>query len=83
MTDMIWDFEDVIDADTYEKEKYVELRELCKRAGLRTGEILKRMRLEPAPREQPPIPIIATSPPATHGNYSHCPHEIKDGKSCS
>ncbi|KAF4773454.1 SH3 domain-containing protein [Colletotrichum scovillei] len=66
MTDMIWDFEDVIDADTYEKEKYVELRELCKRAGLRTGEILKRMRLEPAPREQPPIPIIATSPPATH-----------------
>ncbi|KAK1699761.1 SH3 domain-containing protein [Colletotrichum godetiae] len=66
MTDMIWDFEDVIDAETFEKEKYVELRELCKRAGLRTGEILKRMRLEPAPREQPLIPIIATSPPATH-----------------
>ncbi|KZL87352.1 sh3 domain-containing protein [Colletotrichum incanum] len=61
MTDMLWDFDDVAEEDAFEKEKYVELRELCKKAGLRTGEILKRMKLEAAPREQPVLPVAATS----------------------
>ncbi|GKT48565.1 uncharacterized protein ColSpa_08746 [Colletotrichum spaethianum] len=64
MTDMLWDFDDVVEEDAFEKEKYVELRELCKKAGLRTGEILKRMKLEAAPREQPVVSPVATSPPA-------------------
>ncbi|TIC98868.1 hypothetical protein CH35J_005544 [Colletotrichum higginsianum] len=64
MTDMLWDFdEEVVEEETFDKEKYVELRELCKRAGLGTVEILKRMKLEAA-QELPLVPVIATSPPA-------------------
>ncbi|KAK1988014.1 SH3 domain-containing protein [Colletotrichum cereale] len=64
MTDMLWDFDDVVEEDAFEKDKYVELRELCKKAGLRAGEILKRMKLEAAPRAQPIVPVVAASPPA-------------------
>ncbi|KAK2028058.1 SH3 domain-containing protein [Colletotrichum zoysiae] len=64
LTDMLWDFDDVVEDDAFEKDKYVELRELCKKAGLRTGEILKRMKLEAVSREQPIAPVVATSPPA-------------------
>ncbi|KAK1594334.1 SH3 domain-containing protein [Colletotrichum navitas] len=64
LTDMLWDFDDVVEEDAFEKEKYVELRELCKKTGLRTGEILKRMKLEAAPRQQPIAPVVAASPPA-------------------
>ncbi|WQF80174.1 Putative SH3 domain-containing protein [Colletotrichum destructivum] len=65
MTDMLWDFdEEVVGEETFDKEKYVELRELCKKAGLGTGEILKRMKLEAAPQELSLVPVIATSPPA-------------------
>lgn len=70
MTDMLWDFdEEVAEGETFDKEKYVELRELCKKAGLGTGEILKRMKLEAAPQELPLVPVIATSPPAVTGRY--------------
>ncbi|KAK2008597.1 SH3 domain-containing protein [Colletotrichum eremochloae] len=61
LTDMLWDFDDAVEEDAFEKDKYVELRELCKKAGLRTGEILKRMKLEAAPREQPIVPVVATA----------------------
>ncbi|KAK1995176.1 SH3 domain-containing protein [Colletotrichum falcatum] len=61
LTDMLWDFDDAVEEDAFEKEKYVALRELCKKAGLRTGEILKRMKLEAAPREQPIGPVASTA----------------------
>ncbi|OLN95661.1 hypothetical protein CCHL11_04904 [Colletotrichum chlorophyti] len=68
LTDKLWDFDDYIEADTFEKDTYVELREMCKKSGLRIGEILKRMKLEAAQREPAATPIMAALPPAVTVN---------------
>ncbi|TDZ37716.1 hypothetical protein C8035_v007677 [Colletotrichum spinosum] len=68
LTDMLWDFDEYTEADTFDKEKYAELRELCKKAGLRMGEVLKRMKLDAAPKEDTAVPAMTTAPPTPHSH---------------
>ena len=52
LNDHLWDFEDMLDADAFDKDAYVSLQKLCKTAGLAINNILLRMKLEPLPKEQ-------------------------------
>lgn len=62
MTDTLWDFDEYTEADTFDKDKYTELWELCKKSGVKIGEILKRLKLE-----APAVPVAATPPAVTTG----------------
>lgn len=70
LTELLWDFDDFMEADTFEKEKFVELRELCKKAGVGIIDILKRMKLEAPPQDQPASPAIAIPSPRASGKSS-------------
>ncbi|KAJ5008983.1 hypothetical protein K4K57_009567 [Colletotrichum sp. SAR 10_99] len=60
LTDTLWDFDEYTEADTFDKDKYTELWELCKKSGVKIGEILKRLKLE-----APAAPVAATPPAVT------------------
>ncbi|KAF4836946.1 hypothetical protein CGCSCA4_v012167 [Colletotrichum siamense] len=55
LTDTLWDFDEYTEPDTFDKDKYTELWELCKKSGVKIGEILKRLKLE-----APAAPVAAT-----------------------
>jgi hypothetical protein len=47
LNNLLWDFEDYMEPDGYEKGPYTDLQALCKNAGLGIGEVLKRMKIDP------------------------------------
>ncbi|KAM0277696.1 hypothetical protein ACHAQH_005639 [Verticillium albo-atrum] len=59
---LLYDFDDVITVDGYDRSKFIELQALCKEAGLEIREILMRMKLEPVARE----PFGSLSPTSTY-----------------
>lgn len=86
LTDQLWDFEDMLDADAFDKDAYVNLQKLCKTAGLAINNILLRMKLEPLPKAQldgygspasPATPMPTPPMPSQiHGKFAPMVFEI-------
>ncbi|KAM0325474.1 hypothetical protein ACHAQA_007461 [Verticillium albo-atrum] len=59
---LLWDFDDVITVETYDRSTFLELQALCKKAGLAIREILMRMKLEPVAHRDPFESVSPTTP---------------------
>ncbi|KAF6821518.1 SH3 domain-containing protein [Colletotrichum sojae] len=80
LTELLWDFDEYTEADSFEKEKFVELRERCRKAAVHIEDILKRMKLDtPSQDHQPSSPAIAASPPYAIETQSPTPVLLVDG----
>ncbi|KAH7328318.1 hypothetical protein B0I35DRAFT_473047 [Stachybotrys elegans] len=72
LNDLLWEFDDYVESDTFELEKFTELQGLSRKAAPQIVDILTRMKLE-APRE-----IKTASPPSPHlGPRSKSPGAIR------
>ncbi|POR31906.1 Uncharacterized protein TPAR_07881 [Tolypocladium paradoxum] len=65
LTDLLWEFEDYIEVDSFDADKYAEVQGLSRKAAPRIYEILMRMKLDGRPRDNTQFFLSQLSPPSS------------------
>ncbi|KND88744.1 hypothetical protein TOPH_06580 [Tolypocladium ophioglossoides CBS 100239] len=65
LTDLLWEFDDYIEADGFDSDKYAQVQGLSRKAAPRIYDILMRMKLEARPRDNTQFFLSQLSPPSS------------------
>jgi len=72
--DLLWEFDDYVEADEFDADKFSELQALSRKAAPRILDVLMRMKLEAPP--QPPELVPAT-PSTDKASVVHAPKDVQ------
>jgi hypothetical protein len=62
LNELLWEFDDFIEVDEFDAEKFTGLQGMSRKNAPKICDILMRMKLEPAPRDDPVSPRMTESP---------------------
>lgn len=67
LTDLLWEFDDYIELDDFDAEKFAQLQALSRKAAPKIYDIIMRMNLEPVAKHEAPVirPVETPEPLAT------------------
>ncbi|KFA75805.1 hypothetical protein S40288_07786 [Stachybotrys chartarum IBT 40288] len=65
LNDLLWEFDEFIEADDFQQDKFAELQALSRKAAPQIYDLLMRMKLEALPREDAPRIMAQLSPPTS------------------
>jgi hypothetical protein len=75
LNDLLWEFDDYIEVDDFDAQKFLELQAMSRKAAPRVYDIIMRMKLEPVSKEQRDKMVESLSSPVSPSVASLSPVE--------